>query len=190
MQNEHTNLLPEDRQRSLRHGYFIRLVVVAIIFLIALTCAAAVLLIPTYVFLTESAGAKETHLANIESTISSPDESVLSARLAALSDDSNILGMLASSSSVSATIRSVLAVSRPGITLSGFSYAPSVDSKNSNGMTVSGIAKTRDALRNYQLALQSAPFATAADLPVSVYAKDTDIAFTITITLAPQTQSP
>jgi hypothetical protein len=52
-------------------------------------------------------------------------------------------------------------------------------------LSVSGIAVTRGALRAYQLALQSAPFAVAANLPVSAYAKDTDIAFTITVTLTP-----
>jgi hypothetical protein len=39
-------------------------------------------------------------------------------------------------------------------------------------------------LRSYQLALQGASFARAVDLPVSAYAKDADIAFTVTITLA------
>jgi len=48
-----------------------------------------------------------------------------------------------------------------------------------------GIAATRDALRNYQIALQNAAFARAADLPVSAYAKDSNISFNITITLKP-----
>ena len=164
MNNELTNLLPEDRQRVLRRGYFFRLGVIAIIFLIMLTCAAAVLLLPTYVFLVASANAKEIRLASIASTASSTDNSALSVQLSELSDDSKILGILTETPSVSATIRAVLAVSRPGITLSGFSYSP-VAGKNSNILTISGIAATRDALRNYQLALQSAPFATSADLP-------------------------
>ena len=189
MNNERTNLLPEDRQRTLRHGYFLRLGVVALIFLILLTCAAAVLLIPTYVFLAENAHAKEVHLAGIESAASSTDSSALSKQLATLSDDSNILGMLTETPSVSAIIRSVLAISRPGITLSGFSYAP-MGSKNANVLTISGMAATRDALRSYQLELQNAPFAASADLPVSVYAKDTDISFTITVTLVSPTPTP
>lgn len=189
MQNELTNLLPEDRQRTLRHGYFLRFGVVATIFLILLTCAAAVLLLPTYVFLAASANAKEIRLASIESTASSTDGSALSTELSALSDDSKILGMLTETPSMSAIIRSVLAIPRPGITLSGFSYAP-VGDKNSNVLTISGVSMTRDALRNYQLAMQSAPFATSADLPVSVYAKDADIGFTITVTLAPPTLTP
>jgi len=52
-------------------------------------------------------------------------------------------------------------------------------------LSVSGTAANREALRTYQLALQGAPFTLTAALPVSAYAKDSDIAFTITITLSP-----
>ena len=68
--------------------------------------------------------------------------------------------------------------------LSGFSYTPS-SSSGSGTIALSGISATRDALRGYQLALQGAPFARSAALPVSAYAKDANIDFTITITLSP-----
>jgi Tfp pilus assembly protein PilN len=184
MRNELTNLLPEERQRALRRDYFLRLGIVIIAFFIALTCAAAILLLPTYVFLAESQRAKETHLASIESVLSSSDESALSAQLAALSNDAATLESLSGAPSVSETIVTALAISRPGITLSGFSYSPGTGD-NPGTLAISGTAETRDALRNYQLALQSAPFAQSANLPVSAYANDTDIAFTITVTLAP-----
>lgn len=189
MNSELTNLLPEDRQKTLRHRYFLRLGVVAITFLILLICASAVLLLPTYVFLSSSANAKEIRLTSLESTTASSKDSTLSAELSALSGDSKLLGALSETPSVSAIIRLVLSIPRPGIVLSGFSYAPAED-KKANILTISGISATRDALRNYQLALQGAPFATSADLPVSVYAKDTEIDFTITVTLASSTPTP
>ena len=81
-------------------------------------------------------------------------------------------------------MRAVLAISHPGITLSGFDYVPGAG-KNPGTLAISGTAATRDTLRNYQTALQSAPFAVTANLPVSAYAKDTGIPFSITVTLAP-----
>lgn len=184
MHNERINLLPEDRQRALRRDYFLRLGVVIIALLIALVLAAAILLVPTYVFLAESARAKESRLASIDSVLSSYGGAALSAQLAALSDDASTLEALADAPSVSAVIRNTLAIPRPGITISGFVYSPGAG-QNSDTIAISGTAATRDALRNYQLALQSAPFARSADLPISAYAEDTDIAFTITVTLAP-----
>ncbi len=179
-----TNLLPPERERALSRSYSLRFGVVVALLLTALALIAALLALPTYVFLSKSAAAKEAHLANIESVLSPADEKALAAHLAALSSDAAILIALGRAPSASATIRAALSVPRPGISLSGFAYTPAA-LKNPGKLAVSGVAATRDALRNYQIALSSTPFAASADLPVSAYAKDADIAFTITMTLAP-----
>lgn len=150
----------------------------------ALTLSAGALLIPTYVFLNGSENAKKMNLAQIESALSSTNEAALLERIAALSANVATVIAMSSSVSVSETIRKILSVSRPGISLSGVSFIPSVG-KNPGAVSISGLSATRDSLRNYQLALQEAPFALFAALPVSAYAKDSNIAFVITITLAP-----
>lgn len=184
MRNELTNLLPRERQRALSRDYFLRLGVVGAILLSMLALASALLLVPTYLLLTENTHAKEVRLAGIESTLASSDETTLSARLAALTNEAAVLNSLANVPTASEVVRDVLAVSRPGVTLSGFAYTPSAGGIHGT-LAVSGTATTRDALRSYQLALQSAPFVASADLPVSAYAMDTNVAFTITLTLAP-----
>ncbi|MCX6786258.1 MAG: hypothetical protein NTU85_00305 [Candidatus Kaiserbacteria bacterium] len=184
MSNERTNLLPEERRHALRRDYFLRIGTVAMIFCVALTLAAAVLLLPTYVFLVKSTQAKKTRLASIESVLSSSDEAAISTQLATLSSDAAILEALANAPSFGATIRAMLDVPHPGITLSGFVYSPATNDYTGT-LSVSGVAATRNALRSYQLTIQNASFAHSADLPVSSYAKDTDIAFTIAITLKP-----
>ncbi|MCX6787007.1 MAG: PilN domain-containing protein [Candidatus Kaiserbacteria bacterium] len=184
MRSELTNLLPSWRQHAFRRGYFIRLGIVIAWFVIMLMLVASVLLLPTYVFLTASENVQRDRLSNIRSTASSADDKVLSEQLSALSNNAMTLSALADERSVSAMLRTLLAVPHPGITLSNFAYSSS-SNKNQNMCTISGTATTRDALRSYQLALQSAPFVRSADLPVSTYAKDTAITFTITVTLAP-----
>lgn len=184
MRHELTNLLPIERQRVLARDYYLRLGTVITLLLTAITLIAGVLLLPTYVLLSGSSSAKEVRLANIKSTVSSADDIALSARLAALSNNVATLTALSGAPSASTIIRTILVVSRPGIKLSGFDYTPPVD-KNLGTLVVTGTSLTRDALRNYQLALQNVPFIRSADLPISAYAKDADIAFTITITFTP-----
>lgn len=184
MHNERTNLLPQERQRALSRDYILKISVVTAVLTTALVFSAGVLLIPMYVFLNGSVNAKKVTLANIESTFSSTDEVALRNRLTALSESAATLAAHSNVPSASAMIRNILSVSRPGITLSGLSFAPSAGN-NSGTVTVSGLSSTRDSLRNYQLALQGAPFTRSATLPVSAYAKDSDIAFVITITLTP-----
>ena len=184
MRNELTDLLPEERQHALSRGYLIRFVTVAALMLTALTLAAAVLLVPSYLFLVENEKAKEARLASIESTLPSDDERSLSERLAALSQNAATLAALEHRPSASAIVRGLLAVPHPGASVSRLSYLPA-SGKKSGTLAVSGAATTRDSLRAYQLALQGAPFALSADLPVSAYAKDSGISFVITVTLAP-----
>lgn len=184
MINKLTNLLPSSRQDLIAHEYVFRLGVVAISLCSALVLVAAVLLLPSYVFLLGSAEAKGTHLATIKSTLSSADEKNLSVRLSSLSNDVATLTMFAKKMPVSVAARSILGITRPGITLSGLLYT-SVVGKNSPTFALSGTASSRDALRNYQIALQGASFVSSAELPVSAYAKDTNITFTITVTLTP-----
>lgn len=184
MHDELTNLLPPERVQALLRNYVLRVVVVIIVLATALTLSAAILLVPTYVLLAGNENTKKTHLANIESTFSSAEEAALSARLAVLSRNAAALVALSNAPSASAIIQEVLAVSRPGITLSGLSYTPPAD-KEPGTLVVSGSSATRDALRNYQLALEQTPLARSAVLPVSAYAKDANIDFAITITLAP-----
>lgn len=184
MDNELTNLLPSERRAALSRNYFIRLGVVVVLIVTVLIVISMVLLVPTYVYLRDSASTKEAHLASIESVLSSTDEAGLSARINALTSNAATLSMLTQVRSPSMIIRSMLAISSPGIALTGFSYTPA-SGKNTGMLVINGMAETRDALRSYQIALQGASFAHAADLPVSAYAKDSNIQFTITVTLAP-----
>ncbi|MDP2665611.1 MAG: hypothetical protein Q8P23_03180 [bacterium] len=184
MDNELTNLLPPERQQALSRAYLLRIGTVAALLITTLIVVAGLLLLPTYILLAQKAVTKQTQFANIESIFSSADEKALSARLTTLANDAVALMALGRTPSASATVRGALAVPRPGITLFSFAYVPATG-KIQGTLAVSGIATTRDALRTYQLALQSAPFAAAAALPVSAYAKDSDIAFTITVTLTP-----
>lgn len=184
MHGELTNLLPPERQRALSRIYLTRLSIVGAAFIIALTVASAVLLLPTYMFLTQSAESKEKRLAAVNAALATSDETVLSERLAALTKDAAILATLADNPSVGESIRAILSVPRSGITVSGFSYAFE-RAAGSRTVSLTGVAATRDALWRYQLALEDAPSILSASLPVSAYAKDADISFTISVTFTP-----
>jgi hypothetical protein len=173
-----TNLLPRERRQALSRDFLLRLGVVAVALVTMLVLSAALLLIPTYVFLDTSAETKRAHLATIEKTLSSREEEGLSARLALLSSNTAKLSTLASTPSVSALARAILALPRPGSYTSGAGDAPTT-------LVLSGSSMTREALRKYQVTLQDVPEVASATLPVSSYADDANIAFAITITLSP-----
>ncbi len=188
---ESLNFLPAERIRAHVRRYFWRLGTVAAYLACALAVIAGILLIPTLVFLRNAEVTKQARLASIESVLASYDEVALAARLLALSSDATALVLLAAAPSATSLVRQALAVPRPGIILSSITYAPAKGStpkdSKSGTFTLSGTAASRNGLRAYQLALAATPAFANANLPVSSYAKDSDIPFTITVTLAAPT---
>jgi hypothetical protein len=179
-----TNLLPPERKRALSRGFLLRVGVVAIVLVITLVASAGVLLVPTYMLLVASEKEKEVRLAGVEAKLAASEESDLPERLKLLSTNVTKLVELSKAPSTSAKIRSILELSRPGITLSNLSYT-STEGEMPATLVVGGSSLTREALRNYQVTLQNVPSVESATLPVSAYANDADIRFSITITFKP-----
>lgn len=175
-----TNLLPEDRLRSLRQIYFLRLAVVSLIVLAGVIAIHGVLLVPSYLFVEGQVRERTTALAEIEATLAGSEEKEVSARIASLSADALYLTRLSGVPKASTAVSSVVALPRPGIRLTGFSFAPVAEGGAT--MVVSGVATTREALRAYERVLSEQTYITSATLPISAYAKDSDISFAITLT--------
>lgn len=181
MYHELTNLLPSDRSRALRREYFARLGVVALSMLAILVVIHAVLLLPTYLSIRDDAQYERARLAELETALASSEEQQVGSRLARLANDTAYLTAQAEAPSGSDAIRAVLLVPRAGISITNVSYTAS-PTAGENRLVLMGVAETRDTLRRYYSALSSQPFVSKADLPISTYAKETDLVFTITLT--------
>lgn len=181
MHPELTNLLPHDRSKKMQREYYVRLGTVIVSALSAVVLGSGALLIPSYLYLQSQITAEQAHNADLDARLATSNGKEASARLSLLTQDANYLARLATTSAATASIRSVLMLPRPGIVLSGFTYAPA--SKGPNGkMTIAGTAATREMLRAYVQTLGTVPFVTTVDLPISSYAKERDIPFIITLT--------
>jgi Tfp pilus assembly protein PilN len=181
MHPERTNLLPEERVRTLQREYFARLLVVALLLTAVVIGLAGVMLLPTHVFLRDAIAERTEELAAISDEAASAEELAFEARLASLAESTKRITELSSVVSPSKIFSEILLAPRSNIVLTGLSFT--VGTKDGTVAVVNGRAKTRNDLRAYQLVLQGMPFAASASLPVSAYAKDADIDFVITITL-------
>lgn len=179
MEPELTNLLPKERCRALRHLYFMRLTVVSLIVLSGVAIVHGILLLPSYLYLQNQVEEREAALARLTTTLAGTEEQGINMRVASLAADSAHLARLSSVPKASAAVSAVIKLPRSGIRLTGFSFAPATEGAT---MTVSGVASTREALRRFEQSLASEPYVTKADLPISAYAKESDIAFTVTLT--------
>jgi hypothetical protein len=185
MSHKLINLLPEDRIKAWRRDYFIRLGTVGIFLLILLTVIHGTLLFPSYLSLSGKREAKANELAHLQQNLAGSKQSELQARLVSLKGDATYLSKLGTTPSASASVRAILAIPHGGIKLTGFTFNAPSATDSSGQMTVTGVATTREALRAYNLALSGLPFVTAVDLPISAYAQESDIAFTMKLSGTP-----
>ncbi|MDE2058069.1 MAG: hypothetical protein KGI78_04490, partial [Patescibacteria group bacterium] len=181
------DLLPPERERALRRSYVRRLFVVAALALAFEAVAACVLLAPTYRYLAGARERETARLAGLTKAVSTAEGSALAKRYDGLEADAAAIEALGATASASAVLRDALAVPRAGVALTSLAYDRG-GGKRPGVLTVGGVAASRDDLRAYELALGGAPGFASADLPVSSFAKDANIPFTITVTLA--TSSP
>jgi len=178
---ELTNLLPRARVRATRREYFVRLVTVALGLATLMVVILGVLMVPAYLYAHGQAAREQVDLNRMASSASSAQERAVNAQINAVQADITYLGRLSTVPMASDAIRAVLAVPHPGVTLSGFTFtAPTATAQAQ--MTVTGKASTRDTLRAYVAALGQLPYVSKADLPISAYAKDSAIPFTVTLT--------
>lgn len=179
--SELSNLLPASKRRALRREYFVRLVTVAFGLATLLVAVLCVLLIPSYIYAQAETAREQAQLDQIASSATSAQERSVNDQINSVKADIAYLGRLATQPTASNAIRAILAVPHPGVTISGFTYtAPSATAQAQMGIT--GTASTRDTLRAYVSSLGQLPYVSNADLPISAYAKDSAIPFTVTLT--------
>lgn len=179
--SELTNLVPTSKLRGLRREYFVRLTSVALALATFVVVIHGILLMPAYLYAHTQAAREQAELDRLAASATTAQERAIKEQIGAVQSDITYLGRLGTLPTASGAIRDVLAVPHPGIKLSGFTFtAPSATAQAQ--MTVTGTASTRDALRAYVTSLSQLKYVSKADLPISAYAKDSAIPFTVTLT--------
>lgn len=174
------NLLPKENVRLFRRAYFYRLATIAALSGTFIFLVSALLLFPSYLLTHNQVKLETAAVAELNKTINSSEGQASAARVTALRESIARLELLKTAPKGSALLRGILAVSHPGITLNSFNVTPPVQAVPGK-VILSGTATTRDALRMYTVELGKLSYVSTVDLPISVYAKETDIPFTITL---------
>lgn len=178
------DLLPPERIRANVRDHYTRLATVALVLFTLLVIVAAMLLFPSYRFVTDSLHNQRAMLEkqNENNALAEP---AVAKRIKDVQAEQIQMLDLKDVPSASATVRSLLDIPYRGVRLSSIAYTAPTDAKKAIVLTVSGTAENRERLQTYQQTLQAATFIASADLPISAYAKDTEIPFAIVVTLAP-----
>ena len=180
MITELTTLLPKDRVNAFRRDYFLRVATVAVLLLAVIVFIGGALLMPSYLYERQTADAEAKTLQHLSASLASTVEQQVKTETKAVSAKNAAIQTLSNSATAGSALRAVLAVPRPGIILKGLTFTPPGSGPGS--MQLTGVASTRESLRGYDAALAALPYVSNADLPISNYAQESTIKFTITLT--------
>lgn len=178
MSTELTNLLPHARQLTEKREYLVRLATLSCIVATFVVVVHGALLVPSYLYLSEQVGLERARIAELDAALALSGEGELSTRVSTLKADAARLSAVSTSPAATTVLRAVLALPSNGITLSAFTFHAPPEGR----ISVTGTAATRESLRQYAAALETLTFAESTDLPLSAYARESDIPFTITLT--------
>jgi hypothetical protein len=181
MSHDVTNFLPPDRKHAFTRNYFIRLVTILVILATIAVVVHAVLLVPTYLYVSNIHTQAKTQLTSLSQHVPGGDADA-STRLERLEQDATRLLASGTQSSSSMLMQKFLAVPHEGVALQSFTVDVGGAQANSMKARFSGVSSSREALRSFHSRLSALSFVVSADLPLSVYAKDKDIPFSIDVT--------
>lgn len=182
MSTELTNLLPSERRHAIRREYLLRFSTLTLAAVGVLAIVHGLLLVPAYAFVKDQVVVQEKRVQALSEERAVSGFTDLSERIRAFSERATNLQELRTVPSASEAVRAVLGVPHQGITLHSFTLG-ALKQGEAGRMSVSGTAATRESLRAFDGELSKLPFVTATDLPLSAYAKESDIGFSITLTL-------
>ncbi|HEC94043.1 MAG TPA: hypothetical protein ENI56_01560 [Candidatus Kaiserbacteria bacterium] len=180
MYNKLINLLPLYAVKRVHKEYLVRLSTVVVVAFSVLVLVQMALLFPSYTMLQARYHQLKT-TSEYLAQITAQNIQSIKTRINALNAQATFLGTLSTTPSATVAIKQVLNIARNGVILKEITYTAPQKGKQAQ-IIISGIANDRRTLQAYQESLQLAPYISSADLPVSVYAKDTNIKFTITLT--------
>lgn len=172
------NLLPTARKKILTKLYFTRVAVVAAGMLSLTLFIHLTLMVPSFVETHLAVSAREREVAGLGERLAVTEDKQVSERVSVLTARVSQLAQSARTHTASSVFRGILAVPHPGVRITGLSFAPGSSAK----MVLVGVAATRESLRSYTATLGTLPYVSNVDLPISAYAKEANIEFTITLT--------
>lgn len=174
------NLIPPDAHRRVVLEYWVRVVTVWSL-LVAIGCSmVALFFVPTFVLI-ES----QLHVYAQTATQASTQQSTFATLQSSVAQANTIAQQLASDNNTqlfSTYITDINSLSNANVVVQGIQMQRTKGAVQT--IMVTGTATTRATLAAFRDSLEAFPAFKTADLPLSNLAKDKDITFTITVTVA------
>jgi Tfp pilus assembly protein PilN len=170
------SLLPEEYRKKMQNEYKIRLAIIGFSGLIVLAVISGVFIFPTYLRISTENNISSIQKQALENQIILQTGQNSGEDIKSVKQNMSIASL--DRRSVISAIGAVIQAQSQDIKLTNFSYA--YNSKAST-LSINGTASNRQSLQSFQKNLSAHKLFTSAELPLSDYAKDSNIPFSINL---------
>ena len=181
------NLLPEERKRELEHAHIIRVVSLYILVITSILFVGIVLLFPIYIMTSSKQAVVQSELDSLRSFTKNSKEELDKI----ISDINSKLDVFADPTTKyyfsSDVVLPILSKANNGIKITSISYSLEGSKTNADGsltgtqreIIVSGTAKDRPALLDFQNSMRTVSLFKGVNVPISNYVSGSNISFSI-----------
>lgn len=177
------NLLPKQEKQGVRVEYSRRRAVVVLAFLGASIAIGVVSLVPSYIMASLKASDIRETERTLKENIAIRGRSDLNATVSTANKKIAALTPSTTEAAVSRILDEIAAQKSPDIRLTSVSFGRQGKDQSKTTMSVGGVAKDRRALSEFSNRLKRDEMFERADLPISSFAEEADIRFSMSITL-------
>lgn len=173
------NLLPALEKKRNQREYWLRLSVTSFVVLGVVFVFGALMILPSY-FLVEG---KRSSLLRGADTFNGGDDVLSTAQqIEEMTRQMAHAEELPISGDIARHMEQIIEVRPGGVTLSSLFFQKQAGERR---FTISGVAQTRESLASYTTALQEIDAFSKVAVPISNFAQNRNISFSMSITLAP-----
>jgi len=180
------NLIPPQARSQITAEYWVRVVTVWLFLLAVIAVLAGAFLLPSYVLVTSQVRSFAAQAEIAKALVAEGDGTARV--LVVASEQARLLLEIEKTERFTTIIEAVKAAASNGIELNGYDF-----SRTTNAIApvqVSGTAITRQAFATFRDALLEQSTIATVNLPISNFAKDRDIDFSLTLMVASSTPVP
>ena len=173
------NLLPKQEKEAIRREYRTRLVIVILWFSFATLVIASVLLVPSILLSSQKEKVAEQRFETLSKSVEKDNTVNLDAVLRKAQSHLSLLSHEAPKVLLHELLVNIVSTKTDSVSLARFSFAKASEGKRY--ADINGIAKDRATLLSFVKALERSGLFEKVEVPISNFAEDTDIEFSIRV---------
>lgn len=171
------NLLPKTEKETIRREYRVRLAVVCLWLSFAVFIAASILLFPSFLLSSDKEKTAQEHFETLSKSVGRSNAAELDATLRDAKSRLALLSRASPKMFLHELLTLIVSIKTDRISLTRFAFVSPAEGKRE--VDIVGVGKDRAALTAFIKALERTGLFEKVEVPISNFAKDTDIDFSV-----------